>query len=251
EDTQEQVERARDFRDWVQRQLDEHRAELARAEEAQRNMAGLSFRQMRAIEQAVRDQRDTIRRYEEALASAEAEYQRFVQAQTTAVQRELALGDELAGADFAEEEEDERMRRAREARRRAQAEARRRAREEEREWREFIGSLTEFSGSTELSVLAEIEEEERVSAQRAIATIRGFFAERDRILQEEQRAIRNRGEVAAAEFSVFQQIGAGLGLASGRNDPFTLALEQREDAMRAHQMALRDLERQGTEWSAE
>src|SRR5690606_29861072 len=46
-------------------------------------------------------------------------------------------------------------------------------------------------------------------------------------------------------------IGAGLGLASGRNDPFTLALEQREDAMRAHQMALRDLERQGTEWTAE
>ncbi|HEU4613094.1 MAG TPA: hypothetical protein VFS15_13480, partial [Kofleriaceae bacterium] len=219
--------------------------------DAEREIERLSIEQLRTLHEQ-REQELAI--LESARERAQAYGDQTTQLGTQARFYQSILSDEARLRRMHTEGVERRRREQREqeeAQRRAAAAARRRAREDEQSFREMIEGLTQFSGSTELSVIAEIEEEERVSAQRAIASIRGFFAERDRIIQEEQRAVRNQGEVAAADFSAFQQIGAGLGLASGRDDPFTLALEQREDAMRAHQMALRDLERQGTEWTAE
>jgi hypothetical protein len=140
---------------------------------------------------------------------------------------------------------------AREREQRAQ-EAARRAREERRDLNEWLSEQAAEQAAGTRAVLDTWNEVDRVAQHRATEAFRqieAFFAERDRMIAEEQRGVRNEGAVMGADLDVFRQLGTGTGMA--QTEAFRDALHAREDAMRAHQAALRDMEAQGTEWTAE
>lgn len=148
------VREALDVREVIDNSLREARAQLRRVEQERANMSGASSRAMLAADAAVQRQRAQVESLVESLRNAEAGYQRVLDAQTRAAQRELRLASE-----------DDRLQQEEEAQ--FATPTRRRGGGRRREDPNVALAREVLADLDEQTVRAEVAEEERIAAIRA------------------------------------------------------------------------------------